>query len=121
MDVLIFCKVFQYRHDGTVSFHDKKWREYKNGFGELSTEFWIGELTFLFGEQAHNHNHPVLFKKFKMIVRSKPPRVSILILTLFLSLHCLHRQVNNWGKYCYIFITSKFVFFSYFISQQYGS
>ncbi|CAL8318040.1 unnamed protein product [Boreogadus saida] len=33
--------VLQRRADGTVSF-DRSWRDYKGGFGDLNTEFWLG-------------------------------------------------------------------------------
>ena len=34
--------VFQKRIDGTLQFHRGNWREYKEGFGDLSREFWLG-------------------------------------------------------------------------------
>ena len=34
--------VFQKRIDGTLQFHKGNWREYKEGFGDLSREFWLG-------------------------------------------------------------------------------
>lgn len=34
-------QVFQHRQDGKVDFC-KGWEEYANGFGNLKTEFWLG-------------------------------------------------------------------------------
>ena len=33
--------VFQYRHNGEVDF-ERNWQEYKEGFGSLGKEFWLG-------------------------------------------------------------------------------
>ena len=34
--------VFQRNINGTVTFEDKNWDQYKEGFGNLSSEFWLG-------------------------------------------------------------------------------
>jgi hypothetical protein len=37
-------KVFQRRQNGTVDF-TRNWQEYKDGFGNVNNEHWLGMLT----------------------------------------------------------------------------
>ncbi len=41
MFVIIAWTVIQRRINGTIDFY-REWNEYKNGFGDLQTEFWLG-------------------------------------------------------------------------------
>lgn len=41
MQEVVVFKVFQRRHDGTEDFVRTR-IEYKNGFGDLTSEFWFG-------------------------------------------------------------------------------
>jgi hypothetical protein len=39
--VIIAWTVIQRRINGTIDFY-REWNDYKNGFGDLQTEFWLG-------------------------------------------------------------------------------
>ena len=47
-------QVFYRRTEGAVGFH-RTWEEYKNGFGFLSSEFWLGleKLSFLVNQKKY--------------------------------------------------------------------
>jgi len=38
-----FVQVFQRRFNGQVVFHTRTWNEYRDGFGDVNTEFWLGK------------------------------------------------------------------------------
>ncbi|KAJ8033949.1 Tenascin-R [Holothuria leucospilota] len=56
--------VFQHRFDGSVDFY-RDWESYKHGFGDLKTEFWLGnEKLFYFTTQGNYQLRIDLMNKF---------------------------------------------------------
>lgn len=47
------------RLDGSVDFY-RDWNDYKNGFGELTGEFWLGE-----------YNQYIAYVKCRLLVKTK--------------------------------------------------
>ena len=44
MYINVRLQIFQRRLDGSLDFY-RDWREYENGFGEPSHEYWLGMYT----------------------------------------------------------------------------
>ena len=45
--VCYFFKIFQRRRDASVDFY-RNWKEYQNGFGNKSDNYWLGNYNYLF-------------------------------------------------------------------------
>lgn len=48
----VFCQVFQRRLNGKTDFY-RGWEEYKNGFGNLEAEFWLGKYLYFITMTHH--------------------------------------------------------------------
>lgn len=82
--------VIQRRVDGSVSF-DRNWRDYRDGFGDLHSEFWLGNehihelsaqgeysLRIHLEDWSNKHKH-ALYQRFRW-VQMLPIAVSVLLL-----------------------------------------
>lgn len=62
---LLHVQVFQRRIDGSVDFY-RDWDSYKHGFGELETEFWLGnEKLYYFTTQDNYQLRINLMNKYE--------------------------------------------------------
>lgn len=76
--------VIQRRLDGSVSF-DRSWREYRDGFGDLHSEFWLGNdhihdlssqgeysLRIHLQDWSNKHKH-ALYQSFRSLHAERTP------------------------------------------------
>ena len=62
---------FQRRFDGSVDFHTKLWNDYKNGFGNVEGEYWLGNGILHEITSAGTYDLFVVVKSFKGVTRRK--------------------------------------------------
>jgi len=58
-----FFQVFQRRFNGKVTFRSRTWKEYKEGFGDTNTEFWLGNA-FPYEYFQHNLNKSIMLHQY---------------------------------------------------------
>ena len=97
------CQVFQRRVDAEVDFY-RNWNEYRDGFGDLDGNFWLGKLKSLkLSAKLHLRHKQTHGQRDKRTDASKP-------IWCILALKC-----DIWSQYCNDFPENQLTKFHVFI------